>query len=365
MKILFIAPVPPPVTGQSLAVKVLFDNLAEKHQIEVINLNKDSFRSGVNSFARIKQIIRILKDVLAKRRNKDIIYFTISESFAGNMKDLLIYLICSNSCKKTIIHMLGGAGMKRIIDKKGWQFKLNKFFVGRLGGVIVEGQTQSNIFANLISFEKIHIVPNFAEDYLFLSENEIKDKLANIFPLRILFLSNLIFGKGYKELVAGYLGLTEEHKEKVIITFVGGFESAKCKNEFLKTIEGQKGLIYHGLFVSGYEKKTLYKQAHIFCLPTYYPYEGQPISILEAYATGCAVITTDHSGIPDVFRNGVNGFEVQKMSSDSIKSMLEQILEKPEQLQPIAIFNRKIAYEKYRTSIYNASLSKIFENIAH
>jgi glycosyltransferase involved in cell wall biosynthesis len=363
MKILFIAPVPPPVTGQSLAVKVLFDNLSEKHHVEIININKESLKSGMNSLGRIKEIAGILKKVLVKQRNKDLIYFTIAESFAGNMKDLLIYIFCYSSRKKIIIHMLGGAGMKSIIDKKGWQFRLNKFFISRLLGVIVEGQKQFGTFKNLIAPARIHVTPNFAEDFLFLSENEIQNKFISIFPVRILFLSNLIIGKGYKELVEGYLQLTEENKEKVIITFVGGFESDNRKGEFLKTIDGQKGLIYYGPFVSGNEKKALYTNSHIFCLPTYYPFEGQPISILEAYATGCAVITTDHSGIPDIFSNRVNGFEVQKMSPESIRLVIEEIVKNPDQLLPIAISNRNTAFSKYRTSIYAASVIGFFEKI--
>ena len=35
MRILFIAPVPPPITGQSLAVKVFFDELVKNHEVEV------------------------------------------------------------------------------------------------------------------------------------------------------------------------------------------------------------------------------------------------------------------------------------------------------------------------------------------
>jgi glycosyltransferase involved in cell wall biosynthesis len=63
---------------------------------------------------------------------------------------------------------------------------------------------------------------------------------------------------------------------------------------------------YHGdssacIIVDGPGKKNLFSEAHIFCLPTYYPYEGQPIAILEAFASGCVVITTNHSGISDFF----------------------------------------------------------------
>ena len=108
-------------------------------------------------------------------------------------------------------------------------------------------------------------------------------------------------------------------------------------------------------------KKILFSKAHIFCLPTSF-FEGQPISILEAYASGCVVLTTGQSGIRDIFRDGLNGFEVQERSADSIKLVLEKIINKPENLLKIAISNRKIAGEKYGTSTYNSSLSTIIES---
>ena len=72
--------------------------------------------------------------------------------------------------------------------------------------------------------------------------------------------------------------------------------------------------------MTGEKKRRLFAEAHVFCLPTYYSYyEGQPISILEAYASGCVVITTDHGGICDIFKDKINGFRVEKRSCLSIK----------------------------------------------
>lgn len=354
---------PPPVTGQSLAVKTLYDSLVKDHNIKVININKESLKSGLNSFGRIGQIIRILFKVWKNRNNNDLIYFTLAESFAGNMKDLLIYQICSKNLNKIVVHMLGGAGMRTIVDKGGIQFKLNRKYINQLGGVIVEGQKQAETFSKLIQKDKIHIIPNFAEDFLFAEKNDIQNKFSDLKTIKILFLSNLIYGKGYLELIDAFVHLDDDLKRKTNIVFVGGFESDRSKTEFFKKIEGIKEISYYGTFVSGIEKKSLYNQSHIFCLPTYYPYEGQPISILEAYAMGCVVITTDHSGIPEVFSDEINGFLVEKMSSESLKSAMEKAVMYPNQLLPLALSNSTTAREKYRTSIFIKAVTKAFEEL--
>lgn len=361
MKIIFIAPLPPPVTGHSLASKVFLDGLIKFHQVEIVNLSKDSFKEGVDSLKRIIEVVRILHDVWRKRKDAEVIYLTISESFSGNIKDILIYLICFKNLPRMVIHLHGGSIKKLIFDKSKLLFSINRFFIRRLWGAIVLGQSHVDIFSDVIEKKKIHIVPNFAEDYLFIGKKEIREKFKYTETLRILFLSNLTQGKGHNEIVDAYLALDDNLKKRVKIDFAGAFESDVDKVKFLNRTKGIKGIFYHGV-VSGAEKRNLLTRSHLFCLPTCLN-EGQPISILEAYASGCVVITTNQGGIRDVFRDRINGFEVQKNSANSIKLVIQQLIEKPEQLLPIAISNREIAHSKYRTSYYNASLLRIIKDI--
>src|SRR6185436_9695772 len=104
MRILFIAPVPPPVTGQSLATKVFFDDLSKTHKVEVVNLTKDSTQDGEVSLQRIREVAKILKDAWRLRKDTDVIYLTISESLAGNAKDVFIYLIFVKKLSRMYIH---------------------------------------------------------------------------------------------------------------------------------------------------------------------------------------------------------------------------------------------------------------------
>lgn len=359
MNILVIAPLPPPINGQSLAADTIYRVLNSLHNVKTVNMAKLRPKSFVDKVRRYFEVVSFLIQVIVKQYNCELIYLTISESVAGNIKDICIYLICYNKLKSTFVHMLGGAGMKRILAKQGILFRLNKFFINRMRGVIVEGQAQADTFSQLISRDRIHVVPNFAEDFLFVNEDEVRKKFTDTEPLQILFLSNLLYGKGHNELADAYLALNEEIKRKVKIVFVGGFESDGHKSAFFEKIANNENLTYYGNFVSGNDKRVLYCKSHVFCLPTYYPYEGQPISILEAYATGCVVITTYHSGIPEVFRDNVNGFVVDKQSVNSLKLAIERCVANKTELLDTAIFNRNAAYTKYRTEVYCSSLLNI------
>jgi glycosyltransferase involved in cell wall biosynthesis len=170
----------------------------------------------------------------------------------------------------------------------------------------------------------------------------------------------LLPGKGYDELADAYIGLDENLKKQVKIIYVGGFESDESEKEFLDKIKNQNNISYIGKFIDGENKRELYSKSHVFCLPTYYPYEGQPISILEAYATGCVVITSNHSGIPFVFSDEINGFMVKKKSILSIQEAIKRVVEQKENLENIALHNKGEAMQKYRTSIYQGAILNVF-----
>jgi glycosyltransferase involved in cell wall biosynthesis len=362
-KILIIAPLTPPYTGNALPVKYIYDSYKDDNSIEIINLSKGSFKSGFNSFSRIGQILKVILNVFIKQRGKDLIYLTVAESALGNLRDILIYFVAFFNNKKFVIHLLGGNSMKVILSNKisPW-FWINKFFIKRLGGVIVEGGFQEEFYKNVIEPSKIHIIPNFAQDFLFCDEKSIREKYLQVNTYRILFLSNLLYGKGHYELFEAFASLPKELQNKIQIEYAGGFESEKEKTKFLNLIDSFPQIKYRG-HVSGDQKIELFKSAHIFCLPTYYPYEGQPFVIVEAYAAGCAVITTNHSGIGYIFKDKQNGIEVQKKSVNHLVEVLSHIINHPNSMLDFALFNNKQANEMYTSKAYLIKVSNIFSKI--
>ena len=359
MKILFIGPLPNPITGQSLACDLFLKELQKQnHDVRIVNLNKDGLKRRLGHYSIFA---KILKAVWMLRNFPDIIYFTISESRLGNFKDIIIYLICYKNLKKMIIHLHGGSDMRQIMSKKNFiLYRINNFFLNRVAAVIVLGQRHLDIFSDSIPFDKIYIVPNFSEDCFYVSQDDIKKKFKIIDSIRILYLSNLLPGKGYQELVDAFIAIPEDTRKKTRIDFAGDFASEADKSAFLSKILDCHQIQYHG-FVGGEVKADLLRRAHIFCLPSYG--EGQPISILEAYASGCVVITTNDSGILDIFSDQVNGFQVEKKSVADLRLKLENVIAEQAQLLNIALRNSNTAMTNYRVSHFNAKLTHIIDTI--
>lgn len=364
MRVLYIAPLPPPVTGQSLACQVLLEGLLQAgHEVDVIDINKASLRSGDGSLSRIGEVLGYAWQALRRARRSDLIYFTISESVAGSLKDALIYLACFPCLGRMVIHLHGGAGMRVLMHDKPVMAAINRFFLRRLSGIILLGKRHVDILRDLPDARRIHLVPNFAQDAFFLPPTQIDAKFGATQPLRLLYLSNLIPGKGYLELLAAYESLTPDARRRLQMDFAGAFENAADETAFRQRIVALPGVRYHGV-VGGSHKARLLADSHIFCLPTYYPYEGQPISILEAYASGCAVITTDHSGIFDVFDPAVSGIAVEKRSVASLAHALQACIDAPDRLRAQGQHNRALADERFRVATYNFRLVTLLQTLA-
>src|SRR5262245_8514130 len=107
-------------------------------------------------------------------------------------------------------------------------------------------------------------------------------------------------------------------------------------------------------------KRRMFAAAHVFCLPTAM-LEGQPISILEAYASGCAVIATGQRGIRDVFEDGVNGYELTHRDPASLADCLRKAAADVAKLGAMAAANRATAEQRYRTATFSERLRGILE----
>src|SRR5215471_5123460 len=147
MSVLFLAPLPGPITGQSVACRAFLDTLTEDHVVDVVDMAKKEFKQGVSSAARIAEVMSFLREIWRKRESADAIYLTVSESGAGNAKDLLIYLLCRKQLSRMVIHLHGGAGMRKsMLGRRGLRRRVNEFFLRRIGAVIVLGRRHVDVY---------------------------------------------------------------------------------------------------------------------------------------------------------------------------------------------------------------------------
>ncbi|MDY2884041.1 MAG: glycosyltransferase family 4 protein [Romboutsia timonensis] len=355
--ICFVAQFPPPIHGLSKAVDTLYNsNINKSYDLRYIDItNNKKFLSTVNKLIHDKS---------------ELYYFTISQTILGNLRDLILLKIMSMKKKNIIIHLHGGY-YRTMLDEckniqKGWNLKLLK----EVSASIVLGDSLKYIFKDIISDEKIYVVPNCIDDEFYISNKEFEDKIKDMKikkRLQILYLSNFIEEKGYKEVLEIAKILKKSDISKFEFVFAGKFFDSKDKkyfNEFIENNNLSDIVKYKGI-VKGHEKRELLKKSDIFFLLTRYKNEGQPISIIEGMGNGLCIFTTNHAGIPDLVNNNDNGFIVDYHDYDAILNKLDELYEKRNLLINIAKKNRDDVNLHFKEVNYINNMKNIFNEVAN
>ncbi|MEE2888208.1 MAG: glycosyltransferase family 4 protein [Planctomycetota bacterium] len=359
-QVLFMVPLPPPITGQSLACRSFLDALTMTPgvDVDVIDTMKGSLGSRLPGPVHFLRMLKFAWRGRRLGRTADVIYMNPSQSVLGNLKDLMLYWIMGpKNVGKVVLHLHGGGIRKTVYDRCRFLAWLNRRQLSRMRGLVVLGERLRHVFEGMTQDDRIHVVPNFAPDDLFLDPTEIETKFASLDPIEVLYLSNFNPEKGCFELLAAAEALHARGADGLRFTFAGGFEEPTQEAEIRARIDALPNAELLGV-IEGEERRRALARAHVLALPSYYPYEGQPLCLIEAMASGCVLMTSDQGGIPDVFQAGINGYEVQKRSQASIEAVLLQLLDEREGLGAIASRNREHA-ECYREARYHEGLLKL------
>ncbi|MFV0645153.1 MAG: glycosyltransferase family 4 protein [Sphingomonadaceae bacterium] len=103
--------------------------------------------------------------------------------------------------------------------------------------------------------------------------------------------------------------------------------------------------------------------ASVFVLPSCYR-EGLPRTILEAMATGRAVITTDMPGCRDPIEENGNGFLVPPRNADALAAAMARFVDDPSLIVRMGSRSRELAERVYDVRLVNRFLLNEMELIA-
>lgn len=351
-KICFIAQFSPPINGLTKAVETLYNSKITKEFIlDRINLT--------NNRKIVQNIFKLIFN------DSEIFYFTIAQSKIGNLRDMLLMLIVLLKKKKIIIHLHGGYYRQLYEEHMGdIQKKLNRYVLKRIAIAIVLGESLKNIFQGLVQEEKIVVIENCVDKKYLVSEDTFIDKITKYKDeINILYLSNFIESKGYKKVLE--LCKFFKYNNKIKFHFAGAFYKEEDRQSFLQYLADNRlgNVNYYGI-VEGKLKLKLLMISDIFILPTFYPPEGQPISIIEAMGNGCYIISTNHAGIPDLVSSKING---QLFDSDDIEDMKKHILKiinnKPF-IKKVALNNRRKVLENFTEEKYVSKMINVIKKVS-
>ncbi len=161
-----------------------------------------------------------------------------------------------------------------------------------------------------------------------LSPDE-QSRLNNPQIFRVLYLAHCTREKGLFDTIEGVMKASEKLKAaqspfSIQLQIAGGFVNQAEEREFknICALPGAQPAIQHIGFVSGAQKSEALKNADLFCFPTHYRNENQPVNLIEAMAFGLPVITTRWRSVPETLPKGYPGIVDPKCPEQIAEKLL-------------------------------------------
>lgn len=347
--IMFIGPRRSPVTGQSEAFQLLFSSKLENELFL-------HFPPGNLIFPNIVFLTKLILHFLSYRPAS--VYLSISRTPLGFLRDALVIWLSRWFKAKLTVH-LHGADFNVFYQSSSKPFKwlIRKSYERVAVGIVLGNSMYQEFeaFPNLV----LHSVPNAASQEIEEQAKNTNDKCPLIqSPLKVLYLSNLIPSKGILELIDAVEILWDEGLE-IELDICGRMGFSDLVDDKVNRV---RGLMRYNGAVHGHRKIEFLKKADIVCLPSYYPTEAQPLSLIEAMHFGCAIIFSDHNYLPEFFSTDF-GFCVPVQNSNAIADSLRFYSHNPDILNKHGTIAREHANLLFNRTMHCSKIRKIiFDN---
>jgi glycosyltransferase involved in cell wall biosynthesis len=174
--------------------------------------------------------------------------------------------------------------------------------------------------------------------------------------LRVLFVAHCVREKGLFEAAAGVelanrQLAAQQSPLRLQLTVAGKFFRAEDRAKFDRLALAplaSSWLKYIG-FVSEPIKWTAFREADVFCFPTYYANEGQPANLIEAMALGLPVITTRWRSIPEFLPPGYPGLIEPRQPQQVAAALLAVMNENGDRFR--AIFEAHFTLQQHLSTL--------------
>jgi len=256
-----------------------------------------------------------------------------------------VFLIALMYRRKTILHLHVGNQLELHSRDRIFRWVLSK-----ADRIVVLAHTIEKILKDTYSVpeSKIKVIYNPAPvvDGIFT-----KDKY-------ILFMAYLTKNKGYDVVLEAFSKVSKSYPDwELIIAGSGEIDKAKA-------IVKEKGLdnqVDIRPWVSGREKESLFQHASGYCMASYM--EGFPMSVLEAFAYGCPLITTPVGGLPDVLHDGENALVFNFGDIIELQAKIEQLLSSNELRTKLSIASRDLSKNVFGMASIEKELDCLYRSI--
>ncbi len=91
--------------------------------------------------------------------------------------------------------------------------------------------------------------------------------------------------------------------------------------------------------------------------------EGTPVAIMDAMATGMAVVATRHSDIPELVEEGVTGLLAEENDVESLRTCLKKLLDNQDLIEKFGLRGREKVEREFNVAVLTEKLEEIYNEL--
>lgn len=312
---------------------------ANPHDIQVYHVNarlsEDLEDVGSARSGKVFILLRYCLQAIALRFRHGVraFYYVPSPPKRASLyRDWIVLFLCRPFFRQIIFHWHSvGLGEWLETHAKPWERVLSQWLLGKANLSIVLSR-YNEADAKRLNPQRTTIVPNGIPDPCplgpppaFPSPRKASE------PFRVLFLALCTRDKGVHDAVraiglANAIGATLTPPRQFELRVAGAFVDKSEREEFESLCASPElaGRIQYLGFLDARAKAEALGSSDLFCFPTYYANEGQPLNLIEAMAYGLPTVTTRWRAIPELFEADHPGL-VDPKHPDQVAAALVQL----------------------------------------
>lgn len=376
MKILFVNDYREPIGGAEVYMSMVKERLeAEGHTVELFttDIGRDEYRRRLRTVSLVTMLRRIFDPstllrfrTVLRRFRPDVVhihsYFELSPSFLLLCKSIptvmtihdqrIVSAVINSQCHFGKTHGYVCPGCHECVGWKGTLYERLKW--------LIHAPLVKNIrlFLSPSQFVRDQVAPFMSGANVIHLDNGLELPKAKALPekRRILFVGRLTKNKGVDVLIQAMPAVIEAIPQSHLM-IVGDGEDKEQLQALSRSVAGDS-ISFTGEVPAREIPSRLY-QSDIVVVPSVYP-DNQPTVCALAMAAGRVVVVSDIGGLPEMVRDGKDGFVIEPGNVKALSTTLIQILKNPSRMKSIAL-QAQLSAQRFALPNHISSLLTVYE----
>ena len=373
-KVLFVGPKSHPgnyIGGITILISLLLRDWNIPYRLSFFNTDIGRRAYGSSNKLNLTNARRFIQTAAAlirfsRREKPALVHFHTSRHLAL-MKDLvLVALMKQVMDSKFVGHVHSASYRHLLIGSSRLAHRLQLWWLAHSFDriILLSEQIKTDVISDVDNQsgerlqKKISVLYNCAELPALRERAEKPGDLLTVF-----FIGNVGRAKGIFELIAATARIRQAGTTPFRVVLAGPFDSPDVGEEVRRQIrlaDVDEEIKLAGLVV-GEQKERLFRDASIFVLPSYG--EGLPMSMLEAMSYSLPVVATRVGAIPEVVRDGQEGFLVEPGNVEQLFTAILKLLRSKPLRQSMGNRGRARVEQNHTTTAYLRSLASIYDEL--